>query len=368
MTLNRRSFLLGISCLGLTSPLLWARANSQAPVRFYSARADHRGRYYLTALDASGRLLLDVPLPGRGHGLAVHPLRKEVAVFARRPGRFLMVIDIDSGRVVHQVESAVDRHFFGHGVFSRDGRWLYTTENDLGNDRGVIGVRDTEDGYRLVAELPSHGIGPHELKLTRNGRMLVVANGGILTRPETGRTKLNLDSMSPSLAYIDPESGNLRDELKLPKHLHKNSIRHLAINDDDTICIGMQFQGSSQERPPLVGLQRPGEAIRLLAAPAQVLDRMHNYCGSVTVDSTGQVFAISSPRGNLVTFWSAKEGAYLGHTDVTDGCGIAATGQAGEYFISSGKGEIIRYRMNDKSAKPLDGEAVPSARWDNHMI
>ena len=45
------------------------------------------------------------------------------------------------------------RHFFGHGVFSADGKLLYTTENDYQNARGMIGVRDATDGYKQIVDL-----------------------------------------------------------------------------------------------------------------------------------------------------------------------------------------------------------------------
>jgi len=369
MSLNRRQFLTTLAGLGLMPFAALGRpADAKHPIGFISARGDHQGRYFLTGLDENAGLRFDVPLPGRGHGMAIHPVHEHAIAFARRPGQFLLVIDMQSGEVLHRLNSAEQRHFFGHGVFTPDGRWLFTTENDLNKDRGVIGVRDATDGYRQVAELPSHGIGPHELKLTADGRTLVIANGGILTRPETGRSKLNLDTMSPSLAYVDSDDGKLLAEHKLPKALHQNSIRHIAINADDTVCIGLQYQGEAYEQPLLVGMHRPGEEITLLETPVNVLSRMRNYCGSVTVDASGKTFAISSPRGNLVTFWSAEGGGYLGHTDVSDGCGIASAHEAGEFFISSGMGRIVRYRLGDQSKTPLAEASGIAARWDNHML
>jgi len=42
------------------------------------------------------------------------------------------------------------RHFFGHGVFSADGKLLYTTDNDYQNARGMIGATD---GYKQIVDL-----------------------------------------------------------------------------------------------------------------------------------------------------------------------------------------------------------------------
>ena len=365
--MNRRQFLTTLAGLGLL-PYAGQASGARHDIRFLSARADHQGHYFLTALDDKGQARFDVPLPGRGHGMAVHPVQDHAVAFARRPGQFLLVINMHSGEILHRLNSAEQRHFFGHGVFSTDGRWLFTTENDLDRDQGVIGVRDAADGYRQVGELPSYGIGPHELKLAADGRTLVIANGGILTRPETGRSKLNLDTMSPSLVYVDSHSGKLLAEHKLPKELHRNSIRHLAINADDTVCIGLQYQGQSYEQPLLVGMHRPGQEITLLQTPPEILGRMRNYCGSVSVDASGKVFAVSSPRGNLVTFWSSGDEGYLGHTELTDGCGVATGKAAGEFLISSGMGRIVRYRVSDKQQTPLAGADAVAARWDNHML
>lgn len=174
-----------------------------------SCRSDPRGGHFLTAFDDTDRVRFDIPLPARGHGIAFRPAGRECAVFARRPGTFLWVADIGEGRVLHRIESPQNRHYYGHGVFDPKGRLLYVTENDFETGIGVIGVYDAGDGYRRLGELPSHGVGPHELKLMGDGRTLVIANGGIRTHPDLGRSKLNLADMDPSLAYVDTADGRL---------------------------------------------------------------------------------------------------------------------------------------------------------------
>ena len=79
----------------------------------------------------------------------------------------------------------------------------------------MIGIRDAEDGYRQIGEFASQGIGPHELVLMPDGGTLAVANGGIRTHPDNDRAMLNLDTMQPSLAYLDLASGRLRDAFGL---------------------------------------------------------------------------------------------------------------------------------------------------------
>jgi hypothetical protein len=367
MPLSRRQFLTTLAGAALFTPLVGRAALSASQqLRYLSARADSEGHYFLSGFDAAGKLRFDLPLPGRGHAIATHPTLPHAVQVARRPGHYLLVVDVASGKVLHEVHSAGGRHFYGHGVFSADGRWFYTPENDYENARGMIGVRDVHDNYRQIAEFSSHGVGPHDLRLLADGTTLVVANGGMQTHPDTGRATLNLETMSPSLAYLDRRDGRLLEEHRLPQTLHKNSIRHLGSTSADTVCFVMQYQGSRREHPPLIGLHRRGETIRLLSAPETIQARMRNYCGSACADPSGKWFAVSSPKGGLVTFWDANSGAYCGHTDVADGCGIAAGNEPGEFLLSSGLGGVWRYRLSGQQ-QPLGGLAAMDARWDNHM-
>lgn len=369
--MNRRQFLYtlaGASLLAPVSSLAGIKSfNKTKNSHYFSARSSRDGRYFISAFDAKGQLKFDTPLPGRGHGIACNPQYNHLAAPARRPGTYLVIIDSKNGEVLHRLESREERHFYGHSIYSPDGRWLYTTENDLNNNRGVIGVRDVNNGYKQMAELKAYGIGPHELNLLSDGQTLVVANGGILTRPETGRSKLNLDTMSPSLTYIDTMSGKLLEQHTLPKTLHKNSIRHFAVNQYDQVCFAMQYQGNANDLPQLIGLHQRGQNIQLLETPKATLKQMRNYCGSVCADASGNWFAVSSPKGNLITFWSAPDGQYVGSIDVNDGCGIASSQENGEFLLSSGIGDVYRYRVGSRQLNSLVELPSLNGHWDNHM-
>ena len=90
-------------------------------------------------VDVDGGRLLDVALPGRGHGLAVDPMQLRAAVFARRPGTFAWIVDLAGGQVSHRIAAAPGRRFYGHGQFTADGARLLCSENDYASGDGVIG-------------------------------------------------------------------------------------------------------------------------------------------------------------------------------------------------------------------------------------
>ena len=361
MATDRRTFLASALALLAAAPAT-APASRPGP-RLLACRRDADGAHHASAFDATGTLLYSTPLPGRGHGIAVHPDGRTCAVAARRPGRFLLVLDAASGRVRHRVASPEDRHFCGHGAFAADGRLLFTTENDYTAGRGVIGIYDTGAGFRRVGELPSHGVGPHELRLLPDGRTLAVANGGILTHPDYGRAKLNLDTMAPSLAFVDARDGRLLEAWRLPGELHQLSIRHLDLRGDGTVALAMQHQGPASEAVPLIGLKPPGEGIRLLEPPRAIAARMRNYCGSVRFDAAGERFAVSAPRGGLVTLWS-RSGHYLGHLDLPDGCGIAPDPGGSGFALSSGAGKVVF----TGGGRPAHTLRFSASHWDNHMV
>lgn len=363
--MKRRAFLTALAAAGLTPGSLVSASSQTTQLAYLSVRADQQRRHFVSGIDAQGRLRFDLPLPARAHAIAVHPSGEVAMVIARRPDTFLQPVDLRQGRLLPRLDCNPERHLYGHAVYSPDGRFLYTTENAFEAGRGVIGVREVASDYRQVDEFDSGGIGPHELCLLSDGHTLAVANGGMRTHPDFDRTVLNLGTMQPSLCYIDRQDGRLLESCRLSDALHQNSIRHLAVAGGDKICLAMQYQGRRNKRPPLIALHRRGDDLQLLAPPEDVLARMQNYCGSVTVDRSGSCFAVSSPRGDLVTFWSTKDGRFLSHASVADGCGIAATNSPGEFLLSSGEGGLYRYHISNSRLTPLADKG--DRLWDNHI-
>jgi len=309
-------------------------------------------------------------LPGRAHHVISHPKLAVVAVVSRRPGYFLTIFNRHTAEVTHTINAENDYHFFGHGVYSSDGRYLITAENRISTGLGVIVIRDALTDYRVVSRFPSNGIGPHQIKLNLNEDVIIVANGGILTHPDRGREKLNLDTMSPSLDYIDVSSGKVLESHKLSADLHQLSIRHIDINQQEKVVLVMQYQGDKYDDVPLVGVHRRGESIKLLRAPNDINLKMKQYCGSVCFDAGGEYFAVSSPKGDLITFWRAEDNKFVSASRCRDACGIASSGVA-EFIVSNGLGELYRYAISRKlhvfEKQKIVLESDHQLAFDNHL-
>lgn len=359
--IDRRTFLALCSAASLY-PLSVANAAEEA--LFLGARLNGGG-FEAAVIDAAGNDRLVVPLEARGHSFAIDLPRRRAVAFARSPGRFAVAFSLDGKDEPRAFAPPPDRHFYGHGVFTPDGRLLLATENDYDGERGVTGLYDATNGFRRIAEFDTGGVGPHEVVLMKDNRTLCVANGGILTHPDYERMKLNLPTMKPSLAYIDSETGDLVEQAELAPELHQLSIRHMVLDGFGVVWFGAQYQGEDGARPPLVGRHRRGREIELFTGPEATLKALDNYVGSVSTDLSGEIVATSSPQGGIAVFWDASTGKCLGERRLEDGCGLAPLGK-GRLIETSGRGAIIR--TGPKGAvEAIRREASNVPAWDNHL-
>lgn len=348
----RRGFLAGLLAASLAPVPCWAEAGAPAVLAAAKLDAD---RFALLGLGGDLTERFRLSLPERGHAGAAHPRLPQAVVFARRPGTFALVLDCRDGALRQRLTAPEGRHFYGHGAFSADGGLLFTTENDFAQARGVIGVWDVAAGYRRVAEWDSGGVGPHEILRLPGGDRLAVANGGIATEPSRGREKLNLDTMRPNLTILAPD-GRIETRDELDPALRRNSIRHLAVRADGTLAFAMQWEGSEEDLPPLLGLRAPGGQIRLLAAPDPVQWATRNYAGSVAFSGDGTRLAITAPRGDALHLFDPDTGAFLAAETRADICGLCPAGNG--LIWSTGTGQI----------QGPAGQTWLDLAFDNHLV
>lgn len=372
--MQRRELLAG-GLLAGTLPLpAWAA--SRASGHYLSAVADAEGQHWLAAFElgeAGLRLHYRTPLPDRGHHVAVHSGRGLFVMVARRPDTWLLVGELYSGRILQELRVPPGRHLFGHGIFSGDGLHFYTTESDLDNwqgDNGLVvewAVSSTvpERVLQRRREFSTAGVGPHELLLMPDGDTLVVANGGLRTHPDTGREVLNVETMQPSLVYLDRHSGELLEQHTLPAAWRLSSIRHLDVNSRGQVVMGLQYQGEPWEHLPLVATHTRGATPQLLTAAEELLLRMKQYVGSVRYAAGGDVVVASCPRGNLLAFWSSADGIFLGSLPARDACGLAAAGEG--LVFSTGVGRVARVALPAVEVTELPAATGQTLLWDNHL-
>ncbi len=353
---SRRGFIAGLVAAGACPRLSWADAGSPA---FLSAGRAPDGGYAVFGLGQDGQPVFEIPLPSRGHAAAAHPHRPQAVAFARRPGRFAIVLDCVTGREVTRLEAPAGRHFYGHGVFSKQGDTLFTTENEYDAGQGRLGVWDVTAGYARVGEVSSGGVGPHDVRLMPDGQTLVVANGGIETHPDSGRAKLNLPTMEPNLSYVSLQ-GDVQEQVTLADEDRLNSIRHLDVRSDGLVAFAMQWQGDLSAGRPVLGVHQRGQTPELMSVPRAEALTMKGYGGSVVFWGKGQRLAVSSPRGNRVQLFDVAARQVTGKLELDDVCGLGVLGDA--LVASAGTGEV--FQVHQQATRLWQSDVA----WDNHLI
>jgi hypothetical protein len=323
-TIDRRGFLkaAGIAFTATLSPhALMALGRSDAV--YASAYRAPDGSFGIATVSERGEIIDRVALPARAHGMAYSSATGQTMAFARRPGTFAMVFDPSRQTEPVVITSPEGRHFYGHGHFSPDGHLLYASENDFQANRGMIGIYDARARFRRIGEFDAHGIGTHDMTVSDDGRTIVIANGGIETHPDFGRTKLNLDHMEPSLVLLDGKTGALIQRHTLPAPLRQLSTRHLDIGEDGRIWFACQWEGARNELPPLVGHFGKGEDLSFVSLPEETTIRLGNYVGAIAVNRRDSLVGLTSPIGGAAVTLDARTGEVLKEEIVRDAAGVA---------------------------------------------
>lgn len=355
VTNQTRRTLLKAALFGAATPLSLLGCSS---VQHTDSKTPHligcsitgRDRYSVVVANEWGKPIRTIALPDRGHGIAINSQIHHAVAFARRPGSFFVVFDYTTGEVIQRAAASNGRHFYGHGVYSNDRRWLYATEGNSLTSEGIIGVYDVKAGYEKVAEFSGFGIGPHEVIVMPDDQ-LVIGVGGVHT---DGRTALNIDTMSPNLSYLNA-NGDLVDQVGLDDA--QLSIRHLAHDGEKTVLCGQQYRGTPDDSPSLLAMHTSGEGMVSLQAEPEQWARFNHYIASIA--ATQDWILATSPRGNCYGIWSKHTRRLVELSALPDASGVVAHNN--EFFVSSGSGSVI-HQLSPDSRKVYQS----GVQWDNH--
>ena len=375
----------------LARPVRWVSGVASMPKNNASLNQNEHD-FGVVGIDADRQIVWQTTMPERVHDIVVQPTnvsesqvqdsnvdqRRDVVVMGRRPSEKFWVLDASNGQVQHAIKADLHRHFYGHACYSLDGELLYVTENDTVSLAGKIGVYDTNDAYKKVAEFNSYGIGPHELIMHPDGETLVIANGGIKTE-QASREELNLDTMRPSLVYLNRHDGTLLEQV-VPEH-NQMSIRHLAMHNDGTVMIGIQFQGEKHINVPLVLTHQRGDvSFAPLTMPNNQWQRFHQYIASVAVDSDRNLLCVTTPIGGCAAIYDLHTRELIDDVSLPDCAGASVLSSASrstnkvddpiessEFIVSDGQGQLTALRVSVSPDSKLNGKDDKHISTDSQL-
>jgi hypothetical protein len=334
----------------------WAGAakNTTLLAAWQSGTEQHIG--LLSVGDSSWSVQRSLVVPTRAHGLWAEAGGSVLAV-ARRPGDWLLRWHPASGRTQwHWIGE--DRRFNGHVISRTGSATLWTTETDLDTAQGRIGVRDAAS-LEKAGEWATHGMDPHQLLALPQAvgdlpaGTLMVANGGIPTLPETGRSKRELGRMDASLVALHPDSGALLGQWRLADPFL--SLRHLAFDPvSGTLGIALQAehpQASDKAAAPVLAVW-DGRTLRAAEGQPPVA----GYGGDICAWPGGG-FAVSCPRVNQLALYDAR-GVWRQALAHREACALAS--RDGRWWLGGASGVLGAQGEARTAAAPL--------QLDNHWV
>lgn len=331
MNTHRRTLLVALGAVALYKALPVAHAQSGSTIntagaRMLAAWQQANGHFQVGVLNLKPdtpeffQVQLAVDLPTRPHGL-MHLQGDDYLVVARRPGDWMMCLNIRSGEVSRTWQDE-DRHLNGHSAMHGD--FVYTTETDVFGASGVLGVRDRHT-FELIDVWPTHGRDPHEMLVFPQGGLgidepfLLVANGGIQTHADMGRTQLNQLPMDSSVVAMHPRTGKVLNKWTVSDS--RLSLRHMAVHAKGVVGIAMQAHHSTAAHrhvaPVLALLDEKG--LRVVGESAG----MKGYAGDIAATAEG--FVISCTKNNSAAQFDVR-GNLLDTHVAESACALAARG------------------------------------------
>ncbi|UCU94259.1 DUF1513 domain-containing protein [Hydrogenophaga taeniospiralis] len=317
-------------------PSAWA-ARQHRTTLLAAWQQDQEQRIGLLSADASQwSAQRSLVVPTRAHGLWAEAGGSVLAV-ARRPGDWLLRWRPGQAKAQwHWIDG--DRRFNGHVITSADGATLWTTETDLDTAQGRLGVRDAAS-LDKTGEWATHGMDPHQLLALPQAvgglpaGTLMVANGGIPTLPETGRSKRELGRMDASLAALHPASGELLGQWRLDDPYL--SIRHLAWDPvSNTLGIALQAEHPDQAAHQAAPVLAVWDGRTLRAAEGQ--PALAGYGGDICALPRGG-FAVSCPRVNQLALFGAQ-GRWRQAIEHVEAYALASDRQ--QWWLASSRGQV----------------------------
>ncbi len=289
------------------------------------AKPDNTPKYdiFILDLDEVGLPATSIEINFFGHGIVPNPAHPERAAVFEKKGPGACEIDLKSGQLLRNIETAKNQRFYGHGAYSPDGNYLYCTETVVeGNYRGLIAIRDAHT-HEVLGEFPSHGTSPHDCHLIDAGKTMVITNGGG-----------TLHGSAPSVTYVDVASAQLLEKIEFDTPYI--NAGHLALSSRGDLAVVSAFREglTGEEAIGGISIQKKGAEMVTMTEPQALLCKLYGETLSVCVDDRRGIIAATTPLAGLLTFWDIETGQLIRHYQVKNPRGICLT-LDGQYYVLS---------------------------------
>lgn len=340
MALTRRVFLAGCTALLSTGlcglPRLAAAARAGRKLIAGSAQS-------VCAIDLTTRQVAQVAVDFKPHGYAQNPRSPERIWAFEKWGRGAAEIDFANGVVSKAFACPEDAQFFGHGLFSRDGKICFAVREDLTTGLGHCIGFDTAT-YKEVLDIQATPGGLHECHLLADGTFLVASNGAPVIFKDGVMLNTPMAERS-SLVHVAPESGTVLDKKFIADD--DQIIGHFALSQAGAIiALSSQRRSSSSNHGAIYFGHLTQPVLRRVELPEALGAKLLGEMLSIAIDETRNLALVTNPGGSRVLFIDSRDGAYLGALENKINGVVFDESLAG--FLGSGKELVLIKSLQDK--------------------
>lgn len=256
------------------------------------------GKNSLQIFNIGSNELIEYALPIKSpHSLIQHPFMKQLAVVTPRDEQTAAVIDLNTGKIISLLKLKNDLYFYGHGVFSADGKQLLLSGYDK-NNVGFLKSYDlnwSEQGY-----VDTFGLAPHDVQTIHGGETLLVANNGW-----SGLGSYHEKRIS-GMAYVDFKTKKLVEKIELP--LGYLGFQHFDKNDRGDFVAGCDVYGNRKTQTGFKSLlisRKFSDPMHFFDIDNDMKARLQGNILSIAWNQKNSLVLTTTPEGP-VTIWDAS--------------------------------------------------------------
>lgn len=306
---------------------------------------DSGGKHHVLGIfDPASGWHQEIPTAFYPHGIHFHPQQPQRLALFEKKGPGACELDLHQRQPVRTIDPRPGRHFYGHGCYSADNRYLFSTETRLEDGRGFIGMRDA-DSLEYLGDFPSFGREPHECKLIDQGKVMVITNAGGPAGQE-----------SPCVSWVETHSGQLLHQTFLTNP--DLNTGHLAIAADGALVVASAPRsGLAAGAPGGVSIQPRGGDMISMAAPAAVVAAMTGEALSIAIENASGLALVTHPDADMVTLWSIQDQQFVARIAMDKPRGVCISD--GHFLVCGGRLQPQLFRLAATADRAVMAQTVP---------
>lgn len=247
--MNRREFLVGSTVAAgflLTHPLVQSKTYTGSQLLLGDGEDAKSTKLILSGSDGNFKT---IQAPCKAHEVCVNPVNRSQVFGPSKWGKSAYLADIKKLSLIKTVEAAEGESFYGHSLYSQDGKNIFCSMMDEKKNEGFISVRDSQTLAEL-GRFPSNGIAPHQMRWVEQDKTIAVINSvPLITDPDQNHSNLSVvNAASGELVKNFPTSIRRHSHFSLMNHNEEVLLCRAASHGDLTLYEKLSMKDGSLVR------------------------------------------------------------------------------------------------------------------------